>query len=211
MLWWLSPTSAAARTTSPLSSSASPDLGRSKEYRSCGKLDSPEGKTNRKMSARVRPQWELRPALARRDQRFAFALPLSADTSAQPQCSPLMIVTARQAAFRTSTSSIRSASRYSTRNGESIGPSHTPATTPLPGMLVAAFFLPEASHAESHESRQEPARSAGKTCRASKDCACAAAREDREDRARAAPQAIARSRLRRRRSRNGGVFSAIRL
>src|ERR1039457_4242750 len=106
MLWWLSPTSAAARTTSPLSLSASPDLGRSKEYRSCGKLDSPEGKTNRKMSARVRPQWEFRPALARRDQRFAFALPLSAHTSAQPQCSPLMIVTTRQTAFRTSTSSM---------------------------------------------------------------------------------------------------------
>ena len=141
-------------------------------------------------------------------------------TQAGPRQHPsLVFVTAFQAAFRTSTGSSRSASRYSTRNGESIGPSHTPATTPLPGMLVAAFFLPEASHAESHESRQEPARSAGKTCRASKDCACAAAREDRtraaraarEDRARAAPQAIARSRLRRRRSRNGGVFSAIRL
>jgi hypothetical protein len=64
--------------------------------------------------------------------------------------------------------------------------------------------------------------SAGKTCRAAcKDWACAAAREDgtraarddraraacaaREDRARAASQAIARSRLTRRRSRNGGV------
>src|SRR5664280_10464 len=64
MLWWLSPTSAAARTTSPLSLSASPDLGRSKEYRSFGKLDSPEGKTNTKMSARVRPQWELPDVLA---------------------------------------------------------------------------------------------------------------------------------------------------
>jgi hypothetical protein len=153
--------------------------------------------------------------------------PVGSSSFAGSECTPrpspdlsLTSLTALQAAFRTSTGSIRSASRYSTRNGESIGPSHTPATTPLPGMLVAAFFLPEASHAESHESRQEPASFAGKTRRAAcKDCACAAAREDRtcaaraarEDRARAAPQAIARSRLRRRRSRNGGVFSAIRL
>ena len=95
--------------------------------------------------------------------------------------------------------------------------SHTPATIDsFTGTVVAAFFLPEASHAESHESRQEPASFAGKTRRAAcKDCACAAAREDRaravraarEDRARAAPQTVARSRLARRRSRNGGLFS----
>jgi hypothetical protein len=95
--------------------------------------------------------------------------------------------------------------------------SHTPATIDsFTGTVVAALFLPEASHAESHESRQEPASFAGKTRRAAcKDCACAAAREDRaraaraarEDRARAAPQTVARSRLARRRSRNGGVLS----
>src|SRR5664280_1884820 len=77
-------------------------------------------------------------------------------------------------------------------------------SSPLPGTVVAAFFLTEASHAESHESRQEPARSARKTCRAAcKDCTCAAAHEDRnraaraarEDRARTAPQAIARHAL----------------
>ena len=80
-------------------------------------------------------------------------------------------------------------------------PLHITATL---GTVVAAFSLTEASHAESHESRQEPARSAGKTCRAAcKDCARAAARENRtraaraarEDRARTAPQAIARHAL----------------
>jgi hypothetical protein len=34
----------------------------------------------------VRPQWELRPALALGDQRFAFALPLGARTSAHFSC-----------------------------------------------------------------------------------------------------------------------------
>jgi len=95
--------------------------------------------------------------------------------------------------------------------------SHTPAIIDsFTGTVVAALFLPEASHAESHESRQEPASFARKTRRgACKDCAYAAAREDRaravraarEDRARAAPQTVARSRLARRRSRNGGLFS----
>src|SRR5664280_1387375 len=108
MLWWLSPTSAAARTTSPLSLSASPDLGRSKEYRSCGKLDSPEGKTNTKMSARVGPQWELPDVLARFNPacRTRLVGRRAHVGLLQPPCS--IFVTALQAAFRTSTGSIRS-------------------------------------------------------------------------------------------------------
>jgi len=67
----------------------------------------------------VRVQWELRRVLARTDQRL---LPEDApcahtSTDVSPQ------VTARQAAFRINTGSSRSASRYSTRKGESIWPS----------------------------------------------------------------------------------------
>ena len=194
----------------------------------------------------------MRRALAWRYERFASGLPPCAQTPSLVSARSRAFVISLQAAIRTSTGSIRSASRYSTRNGRSIelspgllrrdcrqvarnshcrptslrrvgttqhqaSGSHTPATIDsFTGTVIAAPFLPEASHAESHESRQEPASFAGKTRRAAcKDCACAAAREDRaravraarEDRARAATQTVARSRLARRRSRNGGLFS----
>ena len=65
-------------------------------------------------------QWELRRALARTDQRFrhrSYALRAHAGhygAACRVSGRPF------QAAFRTSTGSIRSASRYSTRNGRSI-------------------------------------------------------------------------------------------
>jgi hypothetical protein len=55
------------------------------------------------MAAYVEVQWELRHALARRDQRFVFAVPLGAHTSAHSSAPSLIFVTALQAAFRTNT------------------------------------------------------------------------------------------------------------
>src|SRR5450759_412732 len=91
MLWWLSPTSAAARTTSPLSSSASPDLGRSKEYHSCGKLDSPEGTTNTKMSARTRLEGRRAEGGALRPRVPSVAKALSGCFSNQHRRHPLRV------------------------------------------------------------------------------------------------------------------------
>jgi hypothetical protein len=71
------------------------------------------------LSSSVGVRWELRRALARADSASATTMTPCAHTSTD--VSPR--VTLRQAAFRTSLGSSRSASRYSTRNGESTGPS----------------------------------------------------------------------------------------
>ena len=75
------------------------------------------------MQSIVGAQWELLGALARTDKWFRRHSRTQHAHINRGQHSTQMIVRARQAAFRTSTGSSRSGSRYSTRNGESTGPS----------------------------------------------------------------------------------------
>ncbi len=70
------------------------------------------------MIGTVRVQWELRRALAWTDQRLGhYEASVRAHVDGRVSSGDAL-----QAAFRTSTGSSRSASRYSTRNGRSTGP-----------------------------------------------------------------------------------------
>jgi hypothetical protein len=75
------------------------------------------------LSKGVGVQWELRPVLALGDRWVRRRSRTLSERRDPLQCPFRIFVTALQAAFRTNAGNIPPASRYSTRNGESIGSS----------------------------------------------------------------------------------------